>query len=156
MYDLFGDDLPRLTAPQTRPKRPVSPSGTSRKNGPVFTGLRRPTGKNAGLWQTFGFTPQPGQVVHFNSGSGYDLARRRRNVFTHCFGFVLAVNADAGEVLVHLPKERSRYSADEFYVVAFHDLLPTAVVEGFDEAGFRHDHPVLPPPAGVVWDVTPL
>ena len=151
MVDLFG--VPQRESAPSPKKVAVKPALTP--IAPLAGGERQPIGKVAAIWLARQWKPSTGIVVHFNAGSGYDLAAQKRCLMNTCFGYVLALNHLTGEALIHVPKPRMRLGADEYYVVPFSDLLPVDVVADFDEAAYRQVYPLRSCPLTVTWDSTP-
>lgn len=156
MLDLFGQPLASKPRPPRRQPAPSAVAPVAPPAEPVA--IRRPTGKIRAYWDLHDFYPAEGKLTHFNAGVGFDLKTRKKYPFAGSFGYILLVNDETGEVLVHLPKPRIPAVGrdDEFFIVPFSDLLPTECVPDFDEATFRSQRPRLNCPFAVSWNVTRL
>ena len=98
---------------------------------------------------------QAGGLAYLNSGLGYDLSAGRRLCTPGCFGYVLQVNTESREALIHVPRPMNRAGKDEYFIMPLRDLRDCATVPSFDRQAFI----TLRPPVGcclpVVWAVNP-
>lgn len=101
------------------------------------------------------WTPKVGEIAYLNSGIGYDLRASRRLGATGCFGYILVVNTDSQEALIHVPKPINRPGRDEFYIMPLRGLRDCDSVCGFDRNGFIQHRPPVACPIALVWDVNP-
>lgn len=98
---------------------------------------------------------QAGGIAYLNSGLGYDLSAGRRLCAPGCFGYVLQVNTESREALVHVPKPLNRTGKDEFFIMPLRDLRDCASVISFDRTQFIEQHPPVGCLITPVWEVNP-